>query len=201
MFERHHQRCANKPAVLHRGEGEPGRGMGRAHPTPALALGLRVSRTRVRDPQHSLPRGWCGAEAVPDSVAAAALQSQTASPCPLGLRQQAGARVRQHQGTGAYSHAPGRRMVGDGRGICTQIIPSLPAPPARVRHLSQARADVTLQDPSRGVLTAPPSFFQGQGDLGPLPRAASRWIYDRSRAPASRGQERQWGLYGFHAPF
>lgn len=84
---------------------------------------------------------------------------------------------------------------------CTEIIPSLPAPPARGRHLSHARADVILQDPSQGGLAPPHGFSQGQGALGPSPRAASRWIYDHSRAPASSGQERQWGLYGFNTPF
>lgn len=82
-----------------------------------------------------------------------------------------------------------------------EIILSLPAPPARGRHLSRARADVTLQDPGQGGLASPPAFSQGQGASGPSPQAVSRWIYDHSRALASRGQERQRGLYGFNTPF
>lgn len=95
--------------------------------------------------------------------------------------------------------AGGQWVMDEARpGLCAEIIPSLPA---RSRHLSCARADVTLQDPSQGGLTALPGFSQGQGALGPSPQAASRWIYDHGHAPASRGQERQRDLYSFNTPF
>lgn len=95
--------------------------------------------------------------------------------------------------------AGGQRVMDEAcPGLRAEIILSLPA---RGRHLSRARADVTLQDPGQGGLTALPGFSQGQGALGPSPRAVSRWIYDHSHAPASRGQERQRDLYSFNTPF
>lgn len=71
-------------------------------------------------------------------------------------------------GTGG-ARAPVHTLPADGRWVMdkarlslrAEIIPSLPAPPARGRHLSHARADVTLQDPGQGGLAAPPGFSQG----------------------------------------
>lgn len=95
--------------------------------------------------------------------------------------------------------AGGQWVMDEARpGLRAEIILSLPA---RGRHLSRARADVTPKDPSQGGLTALPGFSQGQGALGPSPQAESRWIYDHSHAPASRGQERQRDLYSFNTPF
>jgi len=160
-FSRRHQPCANKPAGRRCDGGE----LGNPH--------LLGSRTWVMDPQCSTSGGWYGAGGVPDSATAAMPQSQPMSPCPLGPRRQAGDGVWWQRGARAPVHTlpPGGRWVMDEAcpSLRAEIIPSLPAPPARGRHLSHTRADVTPQDPSQGGLAAPSSFSQGQGLRAPRP--------------------------------
>lgn len=124
------------------------------------------------DPWHRVCGVWYGAGAVPDSVTAAVLQSQPMSPCPLGPRGQAGRGCAGTGGAGSRftrSRECGWWVMDEAcPGLCDEIIPSLPAPPAHGRHLSHARADVTLQDPGQGGLTSSSQFFPGTRGFGPL---------------------------------
>lgn len=145
------------------------------------------SRALVTEPWHrNLGAGV--RQELPDSVMAAVLWPQPLSCCP------------QVAGRGQGVLAPGvwaalHTLLAGGQGVMDEACPGLQA--EIIPHLS----DVTLQDPSQGGLTALPGFSQGRGALGPSPQAASRWIYDHSHAPASRGQERQRDLYSFNTPF